>query len=238
MRLLLFALIVISGATPVAPAQQQFVVTGQVEFSSAPNRKVDSSNAVVWLTRADDSAQPRGATVRARLVQKNKTFSPHVLVVPVGSLVEFPNQDPFFHNVFSLFEGKRFDLGLYESGSSRTVVFNRVGISYIFCNIHPEMSAVVLSLDTPYFGISDQKGAITILNVSPGPYQMRIWDERVLPETLTNLTRMVMISETSRSFGVLHLPEQRNPSATHKNKYGQDYEDPVRSAPVYKRPPL
>ena len=76
-------------------------------------------------------------------------FTPHILVVPVGSVVRFPNADPFFHNVFSLFDGKRFDLGLYEAGSTKEVTFSREGLSYIFCNIHPEMSAVVISLSTP-----------------------------------------------------------------------------------------
>ena len=68
-----------------------------------------------------------------------------MLVVPVGSVVAFPNRDPFFHNVFSLFEGKRFDLGLYEAGSTRDVLFDKPGVSYIFCNIHAEMSAVVIA---------------------------------------------------------------------------------------------
>jgi len=65
-----------------------------------------------------------------------------VLVVPVGSVVDFPNHDPFFHNVFSLFDGKRFDLGLYEAGATNSVRFDRLGVSFLFCNIHPEMSAV------------------------------------------------------------------------------------------------
>src|SRR5207244_5963197 len=95
-------------------------------------------------------AQPPLAQPRAQLLQKKKSFSPHMVVIQVGSAVEFPNQDPFFHNVFSLFEGRRFDLGLYEAGATRSVVFNRPGISYIFCNIHPEMSAVVVTLKTPY----------------------------------------------------------------------------------------
>ena len=88
-------------------------------------------------------------------MQKDKTFTPHLLVIPTGSTVDFPNLDPFFHNVFSEFNGKRFDLGLYESGSSRTVHFDHDGVSYIFCNIHPEMSAVIVTLSTPYFGVSD-----------------------------------------------------------------------------------
>ena len=81
-----------------------------------------------------------------------------MLVVPAGSLVEFPNRDPFFHNVFSLFEGKRFDLGLYEAGTTRTVRFDRPGISYIFCNIHPEMSAVIITVSTPLYAIAKEDG--------------------------------------------------------------------------------
>ena len=150
--------------------------------------------------------------------------------------MEFPNHDPFFHNVFSLFEGKRFDLGLYEAGSSRAVVFDREGISYIFCNIHPEMSAVVLAVRTPYYGISDRKGMITIPNVPTGRYEMHVWDERALPEDLSALTRTVEISESAHFLGVLRLAEQRRVALSHKNKYGQDYETPTPNSPVYVHP--
>ncbi len=122
-----------------------------------------AANVVVWLS----PIKPGGITpvIPARqsvyrLVQKDKMFTPHMLVVPTGSQVEFPNQDPFFHNVFSLFNGKRFDLGLYESGTSRSVRFDREGVSYIFCNIHPEMGAIVLALNTPYYGISGENGIV------------------------------------------------------------------------------
>src|SRR6202041_3686298 len=112
-----------------------------------------------------------------RLVQKNKSFEPHILVVQAGSQVEFPNRGPFFHNVFSLFEGKRFDLGLYEAGSTRNVVFDKPGISYIFCNIHSEMSAVVIAVSSPYYGISDVHGRVAIPIVPPGHYTLGIWYE-------------------------------------------------------------
>src|SRR5436190_23839653 len=134
---------------------QENTVTGRVELSNAGGRSPDFSNAVVWLTPTANSViravEPQQHN---QLLQKSKSFLPHLLVVRVGSVVDFPNRDPFFHNVFSLFEGKRFDLGLYEAGSTRSVVFNRAGISYIFCNIHPEMSAIVVALKTPYYGIS------------------------------------------------------------------------------------
>jgi len=125
----------------------------------------DTSNVAIWLVPLD----PAGVTVPVsdrlpkppQLLQRNKTFEPHVLIVPLGTMVEFPNQDPFFHNIFSLYDGRRFDLGLYESGTKRSVKFDRPGVSFLFCNIHAEMSAVVLSVDTPYFALSDRNGNVT-----------------------------------------------------------------------------
>ena len=128
-----------------APAQEITVTAGvQLLDPAARGKPTDNSNAVVWLTPVTASAGLRPLVTNAsphrfRLVQKNKRFTPHLLVVPVGSVVEFPNLDPFFHNVFSLFDGKRFDLGLYEAGSTKAVNFNLAGISYILCNIHPEI---------------------------------------------------------------------------------------------------
>jgi plastocyanin len=226
-------------AVPSVCSGQQVTATAQVELSSnVTTRSADASGVVMWLTRLGDSTQSQvvSGQQRHQLLQKRRSFSPHLLVIQVGSAVDFPNQDPFFHNVFSLFEGKRFDLGLYEAGSSRSVAFNRAGISYIFCNIHPEMSAVVVALNTPYYGISDRKGMIRIPNVPYGRYQMQVWHERVLPDTLNSLTRTIAISDQSGSLGVLHLPEQRNLSALHKNKYGQDYDNPTPGSPVYTRP--
>src|SRR5262245_20344873 len=226
-------------ALAVPVLAQQAPVSAHVRLAHHDNDKVARTDGgvVVWLRPLDpvpvsSSSQPK----RLKLVQSHKTFEPHVLVVQVGSVVDFPNYDPFFHNVFSLFEGKRFDLGLYEAGTSRSVIFNRAGISYIFCNIHPEMSAVVIALKTPYFGISDRKGSIVISHVPAGMYQLDVWHERVLPETLKMLARRVLVSATSNSFGTLHLPQQRNVSQTHKNKYGQDYESPTSRNPVYTGP--
>ncbi|HVH86206.1 MAG TPA: hypothetical protein VM912_05740, partial [Terriglobales bacterium] len=138
----------------MAPRAHVSDVTASVRVT-ADNQKGDPSGVVLSLTPLDPvkHASLQQAPVHAALVQKNKSFSPHLLVVPPGSLVDFPNRDPFFHNVFSLFEGKRFDLGLYESGASRSVRFDRTGVSYIFCNIHPQMNAIVISLDTPYYAI-------------------------------------------------------------------------------------
>jgi hypothetical protein len=155
-------------------------------------------------------------------------------VVPVGSSVEFPNRDPFFHNVFSLFDGKRFDLGLYEAGSTRNVLFDKPGISYIFCNIHSTMSAVVIAVSTPYYGISDRRGRVSIPNVPSGRYTLRFWYEDTLPEELNNLTREVTVSEDGSNLGAMRLPVTSMPQG-HQNMYGRDYLPPLPDSPSYEQ---
>jgi len=181
-------------------------------------------NVVVWLSpmQAIDPKQAPAAHPPYRLLQKDKQFHPHLLVVPTGSSVEFPNADPFFHNVFSLFDGKRFDLGLYESGTSRSVKFDREGVSYIFCNIHPEMGAVVLALSTPYYAISGADGTVTIHGVPAGSYRLNVWSENA---QLTNPSpRTVQVSaETSTRLGELVMEPAVSPLGRHKNKFGEEY---------------
>ena len=198
----------------------------------------DTSEIVVWLKPLEPGARSDAAGAashrKVQLAQHNKTFQPHVLVVPVGTVVDFPNRDPFFHNVFSLFDGKRFDLGLYEAGASNSVRFDRLGVSFLFCNIHPEMSAVVVAVDTPYYALSDRKGNLTIQNVPDGKYELHVWYERSLPDDLKNLTRTVTIASASRELGTIQVPENPSFTPAHKNKYGQDYAPPP--TPSYSRP--
>ncbi|MFY9562406.1 MAG: hypothetical protein WAQ52_19405 [Terriglobales bacterium] len=197
---------------------------------------------VVWLTPAAGAASdttPGAADGPAalRLTQRNKSFEPHMLVVPAGSAVEFPNRDPFFHNVFSLFEGKRFDLGLYEAGSSRMVHFDRAGVSYIFCNIHPEMSAVVITLATPFYSVANGEGQLNIVNVPYGRYMLHVWSEGTGPENAQPAAREITIAESSTSLGVIRVPAINGQSLAHKNKYGRDYDAPTPANPVYRQQP-
>jgi plastocyanin len=196
----------------------------------------------VWLTPlpatpADPPALPAAPNPVAnlRLTQKHKSFEPHILVVPAGSTVEFPNRDPFFHNVFSLFEGKRFDLGLYEAGTSRMVRFDRPGISYIFCNIHPEMSAVVITMATPLYAISNGEGQLGMADVPYGRYTLHIWSEGMGPENSQPITREITIAENASSLGVIKVPEANGQSMAHKNKYGREYEEPTPNSSVYEQ---
>ncbi len=212
------------------------VVSVNVGNSSRVHR---AGEAVLWLVPAGTLAVPaspeKPTAQRPQLIQRNKTFDPHLLVVPVGSVVEFPNRDPFFHNVFSLFEGKRFDLGLYEAGSTRQVRFDKAGISYIFCDIHPEMSAVIIALPTPYYGISDSRGQVVMPNVPAGRYALHIWYEAALPEQLNAMTREIEVSPNTSTLGVIRLSAVSLQLA-HKNKYGQDYDPPTPDNPAYVRP--
>ncbi|HKC72183.1 MAG TPA: carboxypeptidase regulatory-like domain-containing protein [Terriglobales bacterium] len=219
----------------------QAAVRGQTQLvSRAKGRKTrDNSNVVVWLTpesrpvaRADLMREFKPAQP-LRLVQKDKAFHPHILVVPAGAVVEFPNHDPFFHNVFSLFDGKRFDLGLYEAGSTRRVHFDRPGISYIFCNIHAQMSGVVIALDTPYYAISQRSGAFTIPAVPPGNYELQVWYEGSTPDVLKALARRITIPESGISLAAIHVLENTS-LRPHKNKYGQEY-DPTTYDPLYQQ---
>jgi hypothetical protein len=185
------------------------------------------ANVVVWLS----PLKPGGITpvIPARqplyrLVQKDKMFTPHLLVVPTGTQVEFPNQDPFFHNVFSLFNGKRFDLGLYESGTSRSVRFDREGVSYIFCNIHPEMGAIVLALNTPYYGVSGENGVVALHNVPAGIYRLNVWSENGQLANPNVSQRIVQVSTDPVHLGEIALQATTDALAHHKNKFGEEYE--------------
>lgn len=215
---------------------QQTEVKAHVALLRNGRKMKDASNAVIWLTPVGGvAASPAAQTDVPRLEQRNKMFHPALVVVPVGGRVEFPNDDPYFHNVFSLYEGKRFDLHLYESGTVPFVKFDRPGVSYIFCNIHPQMSAVVIALSTPYYGISSASGEITIANVPPGRYQMQIFQASALPADLKGYSREIQVGSATQSLGELRL-HLDNLMATHKNKYGLDYDPPTPDSPEYPQP--
>jgi plastocyanin len=185
----------------------------------------DASEVVIWLSPSQALEKSGIDAPRSsyRMMQKDKQFTPHLLVVPTGSSVEFPNADPFFHNVFSLFNGKRFDLGLYESGTTRSVRFDREGVSYIFCNIHPQMAAVVLALSTPFYAVSQANGAAVIHDVPPGSYQLHVWSERATPVDLEESRRVVRVSDGPVNLGEILMESTASPIINHKNKFGEDY---------------
>ncbi len=217
-------------------AAQEIDLKGRIQLTKAGQPVKDASKAVVWLTPLGSTPVAPAPVQREsdipKLVQKDKSFQPSLLVIPVGGKVEFPNHDPFFHNVFSLFDGKRFDLGLYESGTTRFVQFDKQGISFIFCNIHAQMSAVVIALNTPYYAVSDAHGDYSFANVIPGRYEMHVFHPSVSAEALHDLEREITVSLDNSSLGTFTVAES-NIELTHKNKYGVDYDRPEPDNPAY-----
>jgi plastocyanin len=203
-------------------------VGGEVSLlpAGSSHAEPDPSKVVVWLVPLHAMQQTALTPQKThyRLLQHNKRFEPGLLVVPVGSIVDFPNVDPWFHNVFSLYRGKRFDLGLYQAGSQRSVKFDRPGPSYLFCNIHPEMTSVVLAVDTPFFGISDKNGRYSISGVPRGRYVLHVWYENAPPESLLTLQRSIEIDGENRRLAPISVPVVKQLETSHKNKYGQDYD--------------
>ena len=116
---------------------------------------------------------------KAELRQEHETFVPHVIAITRGSTVDFPNDDPIFHNVFSLSSAASFDLRRYPKGQSRSQVFSKAGIVKVYCNIHSHMSATILVLDHPYFVIPNLDGTFELPGVPAGQYALVGWHERV-----------------------------------------------------------
>ncbi|MEK7774998.1 MAG: plastocyanin/azurin family copper-binding protein [Candidatus Zixiibacteriota bacterium] len=155
--------------------------------TSMPNCSCEPQKfAVVYLT--GDSLPPvLPVATHPSMAQKDMMFQPSVLAVTVGSSVEFPNFDPYFHNVFSYSKTKKFDLGRYAIGKSKSIVFDKPGIVKIFCEIHNSMRAYLHVLETPYFTVSDDQGVFTISDIKQGDYTLHVWQENQsdLEQTIT-----------------------------------------------------
>ncbi len=155
--------------TLVAPALAADV-TGEACIAG---RRGSARDVVVYLEGAGRAAP----LPRAVVDQRGQTFIPHVSVVTVGTTVEFPNNDTIFHNVFAYFHAKRFDLGMYPRGTTKRQTFDKKGVVALLCNVHAQMSAYIMVVDTPWYAVTDQTGRFHIPNVQPGRYTLHAWHE-------------------------------------------------------------
>ena len=203
----------LSLAGAAAPVAAQTTVAGSVRVAVRPG--VAPSPVVVFAQPLEKPA-PAGSG-SFTLSQKNKAFAPSVLGVPAGSTVAFPNQDAIFHNVFSLSAPTPFDLGLYRSGESKSRVFRDVATYRVFCNIHPQMSAVIVVVPTPYVTVTDRRGAFS-LTVPPGRYRITATTGRGAP-----VTREVAVGGASASLDPMDVDESGLIEAPHTNKFGKPY---------------
>lgn len=161
-----FALACIFLAFPRAQATD---VTGKIQLANGKPAK----NAVIWLSGAEKAHPLKAALVD----QRDLMFIPHVSVITVGTTVRFPNNDTVYHNVFAEFDAKRFDLGMYPRGSTKTMRFDKPGMVALMCSVHSEMGAYIMVVDTPYYAITDGAGRARIAGVPPGSYVLHTWHE-------------------------------------------------------------
>jgi plastocyanin len=200
-------------------------VTGQVELTNsldpAVHRHKDYSGVVLWLEPVEHAVAQSPRTVK--MVQQDKHFTPHVVAIPVGGTVEFPNLDPFYHNAFSNFSGQPFDTGLYPPTKSESVTFKHPGIVRVFCNIHSTMSAIIAVVPTPYYVVTPESGKFVLAGVPPGEYQFRIFHERAQPANLKFLERRITVPEAGLALPLISVTETGYVPAPHLDKHGKPY---------------
>jgi plastocyanin len=207
------------GLIPVEGAE----VTGRVRIiGRAPSASVET---VVYAERLDAATPVRPGSYA--ITQRNRTFVPSVVAVPLGSKIEFPNADMIFHNVFSLSRPDPFDLGLYRGGASRSRVFSQAGTFLLFCNIHPDMSAVILVLPTSHIASTNQQGNYK-LDLPVGRYRLVAWSPRS-----EKVSAEISVSAGTQTVNEMVLDESKFVAMPHRNKFGQDYPksgyDPLKS---------
>jgi len=196
----------------------QGAVSGRVTIQERDDEtSQDLATAVIYLDAAG-GAIGSAREIETEIAMHDKTYIPHVRVVPVGSTVTFPNQDPFRHNVFSNSSAGPFDLGLTPRGKASRNGFRREGVYAIYCNIHARMSAFVVAVATPYYTQAGADGTFSIAGVPAGRYVLHAWHER---GGETTQTIDVPGSGLEGLSAVLDARGYR--LATHKNKFGLDY---------------
>ena len=209
-RLRAAILIVVLGS-PVSAGD----IVGRVEMLEKGGKKAtDLSDVVVYVENSKTKTKPS----REVLTMKSKAFAPHVLAIGAGSTVDFPNEDPILHNVFSV-SGEGFDLGLYKRPKSGSRTFDKPGVYTVYCNIHPQMSATVVVRDNPYFAAVAKDGSFRLAAVPAGDYKVVAFHERA-GESVPVAVKVTAAGESAAN---LSLDASSFKRLAHKNKFGKDY---------------
>ncbi|HEV2719733.1 MAG TPA: hypothetical protein VG323_06915 [Thermoanaerobaculia bacterium] len=216
-RLLLLASL-LAIAAPLAAA----TVGGKVNFIMKRGQTPIVNETLVWLEPASGRAVPKPPG-KFQMTTRGKTLVPHVLAIPVGSTVEFPNDDPISHNLFSLSPASTFDLGLYRRGAGKSQKFTAPGVINVYCNVHPNMSAVIHVMPTPYYAFADANGNYAIHDVPPGKYKLVAWNEQG-----GQTVAMVDVGPAGAANVALTLDSSNYKAALHLNKVGKPYTAPPR----------
>jgi len=215
MRFLVFLLALLFPSTPPPVG----TLAGRVTLIKNGAPVPDASNVVVWLEGARRSAE---GGVRASMKSEKKRFTPRVVVVSRQGLVDFPNVDPIYHNVFSVSGANRFDLGLYRAGASKEKKFEESGLVRVYCNIHPQMVGFVMVVDSDFAAVTGADGSFRFEGVPVGPARLRVWHEEAAePAEVALSVRPRFETSAAPRLDVSGYKPQ-----PHKNKYGKDYAPP------------
>lgn len=193
-------------------------IEGKVTLVEGGRARADASNVVVWI---EATRVPDRAPAPAKMTSEHKRFTPRVVAVEEGHPVSFPNEDPIFHNVFSVSGENHFDLGLYRSGRSKEKTFAAPGLVRVYCNIHPQMVGYVRVVDSSFAAVTGPGGAFAFDGVPAGPRVVRAWCEQGGEVSQPVVVHPRQTAAASIAFDVSAFKPQ-----PHKNKYGQDYPPP------------
>lgn len=208
-----WAVAAVTAAAGAAPAVAQ--VSGRLLVTDAGGRPAqDLGNAVVYI----EGRGPRPSASRVDMSLDARQFRPRVMVVQVNTTVQFPNLDPFNHNVFSLNEPNAFDLGLYGRNQTQSHRFTRPGLVRVYCNIHPRMTGFIIVRDNPWFAQPGADGSFTIADVPPGRYTLKVWHERA-----GDAEQRITVPSGGLSGLTVQMDASTYQYVQHKNKFGQEY---------------
>lgn len=214
MRFFVFILL-ISLCTPLYANE----VSGKVEIVlKGDKKKTDLDSTIVYLEQPGTKASIPQSELRKSytIVTKNKQFTPQAIAIPVGATVDFPNQDPIFHNIFSVSTPNQFDLGLYKGGDSKKQAFDSPGVVKVFCNVHPQMTATILVVPTSFMVLTDENGNFSFSDVPPGVYEIKAYaDEGQAAQKIDIRQNSIQVMLTVDGKNFKKVP--------HKNKFGKDY---------------
>ena len=215
-RSLVALLMLAAGVAGTASAQG--AVRGQVSIAERPGEiSMDLGSSVIYLQPVVPIKQKK-SEARTQMAMQGRQFAPRVAVIPAGSTVEFPNQDPFSHNIFSNTSGGAFDLGLYGRGNSKRASFRKPGLYPVFCNIHARMTGFVLAVSTPWYIQPGADGRFSLDHVPAGRYVAHVWHERAPEET-----REIVVPSGGLNGVDVRLDARGYTFKPHRNKFGQEY---------------
>ena len=204
-------------AVTVIPAAFAASVDGRVSFATKRGQNPVVNETLIRLEPAS-TRQVRRAPGTFQMFTRGKMLLPHVLVIPVGSTVEFPNDDPISHNLFSLASSNAFDLGLYRRGAGKSHRFDTPGVVSVYCNVHPSMSAVIHVMNTPYYAFADKSGAYHLPDVPSGKYRLIAWNEQGGQTELP-----LEVSASGATVPPITIDSRSYRDAGHSNKMGKPY---------------